>query len=86
MNLDLEFANSLEHLVMRLEQLDPQSEFVLTARRQLTEKATHLRARARANSSRGFQRLKAVFMEAISGRYGLYSRSFKSIVKDLISS
>ena len=82
---DLELAESLALLEMRLQRLGPQSESILRARKQLIEKATHIRARAHANSSHGFQRFKAVFLEAVSGRYGLYSRSFKSIVKDLVS-
>jgi glycosyltransferase involved in cell wall biosynthesis len=84
--LDLELAESLVLLEMRLQQLGPQSESIMRARKQLIGKATHIRARARANSSHGLQRFKTVFREALSGRYGLYSRSFKSIVKDLVSS
>ena len=83
---ELELADSLVLLETRLQQLGPQTEFILRARRQLTEKATHIRARAHANSNHGFQRFKLVFREAISGRYGRYSRSFKSIAKDLVSS
>ena len=70
--LDLELADSLALLEMRLQRLGPQSESILRARGQLIEKATHIRARARANSSHGFQRFKTVFHEAtLSGRYGL---------------
>ena len=82
---NLAFVDSLVSLGDRLQQLDPLSEHVSQARRQLREKVIHLRARAHANSSRGFQRYKTVFIEVISGRYGRYSRSFQSIVKDLIS-
>jgi glycosyltransferase involved in cell wall biosynthesis len=85
MKADLILADFLEALAARLEVLEQAQECVLGARRQLLEKSTHLRARARANSSRGFQRFKTVFLESLSGRYGRYSRSYKSIVKDLIS-
>ncbi|HEY1937775.1 MAG TPA: glycosyltransferase family 2 protein [Candidatus Angelobacter sp.] len=84
--VNLTLADSLLSLSERLQQLDPLNKHVLRARRQLTEKAMHLRARAHANSSRGYQRFKTVLIEAISGRYGRYSRSFQSVVKDLISS
>lgn len=83
--VDVDFANLSEHLALRLQQLDPHSEFVLHAREQLTEKATHVRARVHANYSHGFERFKTVFHEALSGRYRRYSRSFKSIMKDLIT-
>jgi glycosyltransferase involved in cell wall biosynthesis len=85
MKLDLQLADALEHFEMRLQELEPESGIALNARRQMNEKATHLRARVRANSSSGLLRFKTVFFESISGRYGRYSRSFKSIVKDLIS-
>jgi hypothetical protein len=82
---NLEFANVLEHIAIRLQQLEPASESVLSAREQLIQKAIHLRARAHANSSHGVQRIRTVFYEALSGRYGRYSRSFKSIMKDLMT-
>jgi hypothetical protein len=79
------FADFLTHLAAKLQDIKPQSGSVLYARKQFTEKATHVWARMRANLSRGLQRLKIVYQEAISGRYGRYSRSIKSIVKDLVS-
>lgn len=81
---NLQFADLLEHLALRLDQLQLSNESVLQARGQLIEKAAHVRARVRANSSRGAERFKTVFVEAFSGRYGKYSRSFKSILKDLV--
>lgn len=84
-DIDLALADSLAHIAERLQNEEQQSESVVRARKQLTEKATHLRARVLANSSHGFQRLKIVFLESVSGRYGRYSGSLKSIVKDLIS-
>lgn len=82
---NLDFAQALEHLAARLQQSEPHTECILNAVKELTAKATHVRARVHANSSQGFERLKVVFREALSGRYGTYSRSLKSIVKDLIS-
>jgi glycosyltransferase involved in cell wall biosynthesis len=84
-DIDLALADSLAQIAERLQNEEQQSESVVRARKQLTEKALHLRARVRANSSHGFQRLKVVFLESVSGRYGRYSGSLKSIVKDLIS-
>ncbi|HWH58324.1 MAG TPA: glycosyltransferase family 2 protein [Terriglobales bacterium] len=81
---NMEFAEVLDVLAARLEQLDQTNHSVSWAREQLRAKATHLRARVHANSSHGVKRLKIVFREAISGRYRRYSRSFKSIVKDLV--
>jgi hypothetical protein len=80
------FAGVLTRLAIRLQDVDPNNEAVSRAKKELAERVTHLRARVRANSSHGFQRFKVVFREAVSGRYGRYSRSFKSIVKDLVSS
>jgi glycosyltransferase involved in cell wall biosynthesis len=81
----LDFADALTHLAEKLRIEQPQCEFVSNARRQLIAKAAHLRCRVRANSSHGLKRFMTVFREALTGRYGLYSRSFKSIVKDLVS-
>jgi glycosyltransferase involved in cell wall biosynthesis len=80
------FAGVLTRLAIRLQDVDPNNQAVSRAKKELAERVTHLRARVRANSSHGFQRFKVVFREAVSGRYGRYSRSFKSIVKDLVSS
>ena len=80
------FADFLICVAARLEQLDPHNEHFLRSKTQLIEKATHVRARVRVNSSHGFQRLRIVFQETISGRYSRYSRSIKSIVKDIVSS
>jgi len=79
------FAEFLESLTQRLLELDPSSEIGLRARKLFTEKAVHVRSRIRANSCHGFKRFKIIFFEALSGRYRTYSRSFKSILKDLIS-
>jgi glycosyltransferase involved in cell wall biosynthesis len=83
--MNLDFADLLERLAARVRQLEPNSEAALRAREQLVEKAKHLRVRVHANSSHGFERFKTVFCEAFSGRYSRYSRSLKSIVKDLIT-
>jgi glycosyltransferase involved in cell wall biosynthesis len=80
----MDFGNLLEHLAARLQQFEPQSQSVRNAREHLIGKATHVRARIHANSSRGMERIKTVFFEAVSGRYGRYSRSFKSVLKDLM--
>lgn len=82
---NLDFAQLLEHLAARLYQSEPHSESVRNAGKELTGKAMHVRARVHANSTQGFERLRIVFREALSGRYGAYSRSLKSIAKDLIS-
>lgn len=78
-------ADLLTEMACRVQHLEAQNAAVADHTRKLTEKAMHLRARVRANSSRGFERIKIVFLEALSGRYSDYSRSFKSIVKDLVS-
>lgn len=83
--VNLEFAEALDRLAARLAQ-EPANESVTRAIDQLKAKATHLRARVRANSSHGLERLKIVFCEAVTGRYGEYSRSLKSILKDLVTS
>jgi glycosyltransferase involved in cell wall biosynthesis len=80
--LNLDFAELLEHLAARLDQIG-QNDQTRRARTALREKALHLRARVNANSQRGLERLKIVFTEAASGRYSRYSRSLKSIIKDL---
>jgi glycosyltransferase involved in cell wall biosynthesis len=82
---NLQFVDLLEHLAGRLLQLEPLSKSVLPARKQLLEKARHVRARVHANSSHGMERLRTVIIEALSGRYGRYSRSLKSVVKDLVT-
>lgn len=84
-SIDEQLAEFLDHLTQRLIESDQDSEAMLLARKLFTEKAIHLRARVRANSSEGFQRIRIVLGEALSGRYGKYSRSFKSILKDLVS-
>jgi glycosyltransferase involved in cell wall biosynthesis len=84
-NINLEFADFLTHLAAKLQSED-QSDAIIRAIKQLIDKATHVRCRVEASSSHGFKRVKTVFNEALTGRYGLYSRSFKSIVKDLVSS
>jgi glycosyltransferase involved in cell wall biosynthesis len=78
-------ADFLVYLAERLRDQEPRLEAAVGARNQMIEKAVHLRARVQANSSHGFQRIKTVLLESVSGRYGRYSRSVKSIVKDLIS-
>jgi glycosyltransferase involved in cell wall biosynthesis len=79
---NLDFAELLEYLAVRLQQAQP-CDNCIRAREELLEKAAHVRARVRANTYHGFERLKTVFAEAASGRYGRYSRSIKSIIKDL---
>lgn len=79
------FAEFLDHVTQRLCESGANREAELRSRKLLTEKAIHLRARVRANSSEGIQRFRIVFREALSGRYRKYSRSFKSILKDLVS-
>lgn len=81
---NLALADALENIADRLRQAKQSREHSLHAVRQLTEKAIHLRARSLAGSTQGCQKMKTVFSEAISGRYGLYSGSYKSILKDLI--
>ena len=82
------FAGVLTRLATRLQDVDPNNEAVSRAKKELAERVTAPSGGAvlSANSSQGFERLKVVFREAISGRYGRYSRSFKSIAKDLVSS
>lgn len=81
---DLELAGALDNIAKRFQHEEENTAYVVDFRNKLTAKATHLRARSLANSSRGFQKLKLVYRESISGRYGQYSGSIKSILKDLI--
>jgi glycosyltransferase involved in cell wall biosynthesis len=79
------FADFLDSVAARVREVAPLDESAQCSVEQLTGKARHLRARIHANSSHGFERFKTVMLEAVSGRYGKYSRSLKSVVKDLIT-
>lgn len=83
---NLELADALDNIAERLLGARQSSDYLLHARKLLTEKAFHLRVRALVSTKRGFQKLKIVFYETVSGRYGQYSGSYKSILKDLILS
>lgn len=76
-------ADALESIATRLQYERQNGKHVLHTRKLLADKATHLRARSLANSTQGFQKFKVVFSEMVSGRYGKYSGSYKSILKDL---
>lgn len=49
----------------------------------IEEKAKHLERRAVIRSSRGLSRILGVFAEVSSGRYRRFSRSWRSVVRDL---
>lgn len=83
---NLDFAEFLEQLALRLPRQASGDDSVQRAKEELLGKAAHVRARVRANTIHGFERFKTVLAEAVSGRYGRYSRSFKSIIKDLTTS
>ncbi len=82
----LAFADSLDSIAVRL-QLDVKIvNLTLNERKQLTDKAMHIRSRFLANSSVGFQKFRVVFREMLSGRYSRFSGGFKSVIKDLFVS
>lgn len=83
---NLALATALESIATRLQCARQNGKHELHAIKQLTDKAEHLRSRFLANSLRGFQKIKIVFREMISGRYGRFSGSYKSAIKDLIAS
>lgn len=77
-------AETLDNIRMRIQDYKKDGTHRTAAIIQLAEKAEHLRARSLAGSSKGLERLRIVCRELISGRYGRYSRSAKSVLKDLI--
>lgn len=83
---NLALADALDSIATRLKCEGQNGKHALHARKQLADKATHLRARFLANTSQGFKKMKIVFCETISGRYGRFSGGFKSAIKDLIAS
>lgn len=83
---NLALADALESISTRLQCEGQKGKQELLAKKLLIGKATHFRARVSANSSHGFERLKIVFGEAKSGRYGQFSKAFKSVLKDLLTS
>jgi len=82
---NLALAEALEKIVEMLQLRELSTSNNQYGINQLTDKAAHLRARSLAESSRGLQKLKSIFRESITGRYGQYSKSYKSILRDLIA-
>lgn len=78
-------ADALMIIATRVQRDSRNGVHELHAMNQLTDKATHLRARYLANSSRGLQRLGLVFRETISGRYRRFSGGLPSVVRDLFA-
>lgn len=81
--IDMVLVAALMNIAKRLRLEAKNNDRVSSSVRQLTERANHLRARYLADSNRGFKKFKIVFVESMTGRYGRYSGSIKSIVKDL---
>ena len=82
--IDMVFVDALMNIASRLGHEDQNKEHVLFSIKQLTQQAEHLRARYLAGVTKGFSKFKIVFRESMSGRYGRYSGSIKSIIKDLV--
>lgn len=83
--IDMVFVDALMNIVERLRHYDQNKEHVSFSIKQLTQKELHLRSRYLAGLTNGFKKIKIVFRESITGRYGRYSGSYKSIIKDLFS-
>ncbi len=81
--IDMAFVNALMNIVERLHREDQNNKYVSFSIKQLIQKAEHLKSRYLAGKTKGVIKLKIVLREAITGRYGLYSRSILSIIKDL---
>ena len=82
---DLDLADALENIASRLQNQKNSKIYTQISKKQLIDKAIHLRARYLAGNSKVFERLKIVYSETISGRYGFFSRSLISIIKDLLA-
>ena len=81
--IDMTFINALMNIQARLRLENQNKEIVLCSVKKLTEKVEHIRARYLASVTKGLTKFKIVFRESITGRYGKYSGSIKSILKDL---
>lgn len=83
--IDLAFVDALMSIAERLRHEDQNKVFVAFSINQLMQKALHLKSRCLSGTSSGLKKIKIVLRESVTGRYGQYSGSIKSIIKDLFS-
>jgi len=76
-------GQSFLYLKQRLETLDSRRPAMIQSIAVLEQFERHFTNRKLIHSRRGFHRLKPVLEEMVSGRYGLFSNSWKSAFRDL---
>jgi hypothetical protein len=74
----------LQELLDRLDALKPCGVQVHERTALVEEKKAHLLKRARARSTSGLSRIAQVVAEAATGRYHRFSRSWYSVIRDLM--
>lgn len=83
--IDMAFVDALMSIAERLRSEGQNKVFVAFSINQLIQKALHLKSRCLAGTSSGLKKITIVLRESVTGRYGQYSGSKKSIFKDLFS-